>query len=127
MWPMVAVFGFLGLTGLVVALGATATARYEFERNGARELQRRSSSARTSPAHPAGSRLAEAETPPPPPAVRGALRPVAAAGGRPPPAAAGGGRRRPPGAGGGRRAGDRVVAGDRDLPAGARRSLPRPD
>ena len=83
MWPMVAVFGFLGLTGVVVALGATATARYEFERNGARELQRRSSSARTSPAHPAGSRLAEAETQPQPQAVGVAVRPVPAAGGAP--------------------------------------------
>jgi hypothetical protein len=76
MWPMVAVFGFLALTGVVVALGATATARYEFERNGAREPQRRSSSARTSSAHPAGSRLAEAETRPQPQAVGIAVRPV---------------------------------------------------
>ena len=83
MWPLVAVFGFLGLTGVVVALGATATARYEFERNGARELQRRSSSARTSPAHPAGSRLTEAETQPRPQAVGVAVRPVPAAGGAP--------------------------------------------
>ena len=83
MWPMVAVFGFLGLTGLVVALGATATARYEFERNGARELQRRSSSTRTSSAHPAGSRLADAETRPQPQAVGLAVRPVPAAGGAP--------------------------------------------
>ena len=83
MWPLVAVFGFLGLTGVVVALGATATARYEFERNGAREPQRRSSSARTSPAHPAGSRLAEAETQPRPQAVGVAVRPVPAAGGAP--------------------------------------------
>jgi hypothetical protein len=36
MWPMVAVFGFLALTGVVVALGTTATARYVLERNGAR-------------------------------------------------------------------------------------------
>src|SRR3954466_12074348 len=76
MWPMVAVFGFLVLTGVVVALGATATARYEFERNGAREPQRRSSSTRTSSAHPAGSPLAEAPPPPRPPAGGGAVRPV---------------------------------------------------
>jgi hypothetical protein len=76
MWPLVAVFGFLGLTGVVVALGATATARYEFERNGAREPQRRSSSTRTSSAHPAGSRRAEAETQPQPQAVGVAVRPV---------------------------------------------------
>jgi hypothetical protein len=32
-WPMVAVLGFLALNGVVIALGASATARYEFERN----------------------------------------------------------------------------------------------
>jgi len=84
MWPMVAVFGFLGLTGVVVALGATATARYEFERNGARAPQRRSSSTRTSPAHPAGSRRAEAQGQPRPQPVGVAVRPVPpAAGGAP--------------------------------------------
>src|SRR3954464_6538984 len=100
MSAMGAVSAFLGLTGLVVALGATATARYEFERNGAREPQRRSSSARTSPAHPAGSRLAGAVPPPPrrprpaarspgpepqpqPQAVGIAVRPVPPAGGAP--------------------------------------------
>src|SRR3954467_9323774 len=76
MWPLVAAFGFLGLTGVVVALGATATARYEFERNGAREPQRRASSTRTSSAPPAGSRRAEAETQPQPQAVGVAVRPV---------------------------------------------------
>src|SRR4051812_49962945 len=76
MWPMVAVFGFLVLTGVVVALGATATARYEFERNGAREPQRRSSSTRTSSAHPAGSRRAEAETQPQPQAGGVAVPPL---------------------------------------------------
>src|SRR3954453_15524249 len=96
MWPMVAVFGFLALTGLVVALGATATARYEFERNGAREPQRRSSCSRTSPRHPAGSPPARAEPTPPagsrlagaapqpqPQAVGIAVRPVPPAGGAP--------------------------------------------
>jgi hypothetical protein len=38
-WPAVAVLGFLVFTGLVVALGASSTARYEFERNRARETQ----------------------------------------------------------------------------------------
>jgi hypothetical protein len=32
-WPMVAVLGFVALNGVVIALGASATARYEFERN----------------------------------------------------------------------------------------------
>jgi hypothetical protein len=32
-WPMVALLGFVALNGVVIALGASATARYEFERN----------------------------------------------------------------------------------------------
>src|SRR3954463_3906838 len=55
LWPMVTVLGFLALTGVVVALGASATARYEFERNGAREPKRAAVPAGSS-AHPAGSR-----------------------------------------------------------------------
>jgi hypothetical protein len=39
-WPAVAVLGFLVMTGLIVLLGTSSTARYEFERNGARERQR---------------------------------------------------------------------------------------
>jgi hypothetical protein len=53
-WPAMAVLGFIVLTGVVVALGASSTARYEFEHNGARERQR--SGAPGSGAHPAGSR-----------------------------------------------------------------------
>lgn len=52
-WPAVAVLGFLLFTGLVVALGASSTARYEFERNGAQEPQR---AAATRGTHPAGRR-----------------------------------------------------------------------
>ncbi|RBY84629.1 hypothetical protein [Blastococcus sp. TF02A-30] len=52
-WPAVAVLGFLLFTGLVVALGASSTARYEFERNGAREPQHAPA---TRGAHPAGRR-----------------------------------------------------------------------
>ena len=33
MWPVVAALGFLALTGLVIALGTSSTARYDFERN----------------------------------------------------------------------------------------------
>jgi hypothetical protein len=55
-WPAVAVLGFVLLTGLVVALGASSTARYEFERNGAGERQR--ADALASGTHPAGSRVA---------------------------------------------------------------------
>ena len=32
-WPMVAVLGFIALNGVVIVLGASTTARYEFERN----------------------------------------------------------------------------------------------
>ena len=54
-WPAaMAVLGFVLLTGLVVALGASTTARYEFERNGTRERQR--AEALSSGTHPAGSR-----------------------------------------------------------------------
>jgi hypothetical protein len=55
-WPAAAVLGFLLLTGLVVLLGASSTARYEFERNGASGRQR--ADALASGTHPAGSRLA---------------------------------------------------------------------
>ena len=40
-WPAVAVLGFCVFTAVVVVLGASSTARYEFERNGARQPQRR--------------------------------------------------------------------------------------
>jgi hypothetical protein len=53
-WPALAVLGFVLLTGLVVALGTSSTARYEFERNGARERQR--PGAHRIGSHPAGSR-----------------------------------------------------------------------
>ncbi len=55
-WPATAVLGFLLLTAVVVALGASSTARYEFERNAARERQ--ASASPRSTAHPAGSRIA---------------------------------------------------------------------
>ncbi|UOY00295.1 hypothetical protein [Blastococcus sp. PRF04-17] len=35
-WPTLTVLGFCLFTGVVVALGSSSTARYEFERNGAR-------------------------------------------------------------------------------------------
>lgn len=55
-WPAAAVLGFVLLTGLVVLLGASSTARYEFEKNGTGERQR--AEARASGTHPAGSRVA---------------------------------------------------------------------
>jgi hypothetical protein len=39
LWPAVAVAGFLAVAGLVVALGRSSTARYEFERNAASRSQ----------------------------------------------------------------------------------------
>src|SRR3954454_2409124 len=53
-WPAMAVLGFVVLTCLVVALGTSSTARYEFEHNGTRDRQGAESPARGS--HPAGSR-----------------------------------------------------------------------
>jgi hypothetical protein len=60
LWPAVAVLGFLLTNAVVVALGASSTARYEFERNGARAPQR--SAAESKDAHPAGRRAASAPT-----------------------------------------------------------------
>lgn len=56
-WPAVVVLGFLLFTGLVVALGASSTARYEFERNGARQPER--AAAQRAGNHPAGRRAPE--------------------------------------------------------------------
>jgi hypothetical protein len=52
-WP---VLGFVVLTLLVVALGTSSTARYEFEHNGTRERQRAGTPAPAG--HPAGRRFA---------------------------------------------------------------------
>src|SRR4051794_38186532 len=85
-WPVVAVLGFLLMTGVVVALATSSTARYEFERNGTGERQR--SGSPVSPAHPAGSRspARSAGTPgsqPLPQAVEVAVRPAPAPAGGP--------------------------------------------
>lgn len=53
-WPALTVVGFVVLTCLVIALGTSSTARYEFEHNGARERQR--AGGRLHGRHPAGSR-----------------------------------------------------------------------
>jgi hypothetical protein len=53
-WPAMAVLGFVVLTCLVVALGTSSTARYEFEHNGTRDRQGAETPAHDS--HPAGSR-----------------------------------------------------------------------
>jgi hypothetical protein len=83
-WPVVALLAFFALTGVVVALGASSTARYEFERNGARE-PRRAAGAPVVGAHPAGSRLASPAAPavaePHAQAVGVVVRPVDATGG----------------------------------------------
>jgi hypothetical protein len=81
MWPTVAVLAFLALIGVVVALGASSTARYEFERNGAQEQRQ---AARSTVAHPAGRRSATRSTRTPegsdgqPQAVGVAVRPIEA-------------------------------------------------
>ncbi len=64
-WPAVVMVGFLVFTGLVVVLGTSSTARYEFERNGAQQPQR--SATPRSANHPAGRRAPgrPAETPSP--------------------------------------------------------------
>ena len=54
--PVLTVLGFLLATGVVIALGTSSTARYEFERNGVRPAQR--SAARSTATHPAGRRSA---------------------------------------------------------------------
>ncbi|MGY1915016.1 hypothetical protein [Blastococcus sp. SYSU DS0973] len=57
LWPTVAVVGFLLCTAVVVALGASSTARYEYARAGAQQSAQRSA-ARTAGTHPAGRRAA---------------------------------------------------------------------
>jgi hypothetical protein len=84
-WPALAVLGFLVLTGVVVALATSSTARYEFERNRAREHQRSRADSRGS--HPAGTRSESrqpgaTEEQPRPHAVDLAVRPAPAPGTR---------------------------------------------
>jgi hypothetical protein len=81
-WPVVTVLGFLFFTGLVVALGTSTTARYEFERNGARAPQR--SAAESKAAHPAGSSVPSRPAGPAQGAVEVAVRPAATATGEGP-------------------------------------------
>ncbi|WP_369832214.1 hypothetical protein [Blastococcus sp. TF02-8] len=56
LWPATALLGFLLSTAVVVILGASSTARYEFERNGARTSE--AAIARSMSNHPAGRRAA---------------------------------------------------------------------
>jgi hypothetical protein len=72
-WPVVAVLGFLALSGLVVVLGRSSTARYEFERNAVRQQRppavdhRPGPGTGAGPTAPAGpGRLAGPGTPPAP-------------------------------------------------------------
>jgi hypothetical protein len=59
-WPVAVGLGFVVLTCLVIALGTSSSARYEFEHNGARERQR--ADARAAGNHPAGSRSGRTPT-----------------------------------------------------------------
>ncbi|RBY93900.1 hypothetical protein DQ244_00540 [Blastococcus sp. TBT05-19] len=56
LWPTTALLGFLLSTAVVVLLGSSSTARYEFERNGARTAE--AAIARSMSNHPAGRRVA---------------------------------------------------------------------
>lgn len=56
LWPTTALLGFLLSTAVVVLLGSSSTARYEFERNGARTAE--AAIARSMSNHPAGRRAA---------------------------------------------------------------------
>ncbi len=76
-WPAVTLLGFFFFTGLVVILGTSTTARYEFERNGARAPQR--SEAESKAAHPAGSSVPPRPAGPAQGAVEVAVRPAATA------------------------------------------------
>lgn len=82
-WPAVVVLGFLVFIGVVVVLGASSTARYEFERNGARQPQKAATP--RSANHPAGrrapGRAAEAPSAAAPAGAQGsvAVRPAPAA------------------------------------------------
>jgi hypothetical protein len=58
LWLAGSLLAFLALTAVVVVLGASSTARFEFERNGAREENR--AEARVAEGHPAGRRRAGA-------------------------------------------------------------------
>ncbi|MCF6509982.1 hypothetical protein E9549_21695 [Blastococcus sp. MG754426] len=82
LWPAVAVLGFLLCTAVVVALGASSTARYEHARAVAGEQAGRAA-ARASGTHPAGRRVAAApagggQARPQPRAVAVAVRPAGA-------------------------------------------------
>ncbi|MDP5184660.1 hypothetical protein QOZ88_18640 [Blastococcus sp. BMG 814] len=57
LWPAAAVLGFLLCTAVVVALGASSTARYEYARATATQHTQRAA-ARASGTHPAGRRAA---------------------------------------------------------------------
>jgi hypothetical protein len=47
MWPALALFGFLMLTALVIAMGTQSTARYEAEKQAASARRTRSTAAET--------------------------------------------------------------------------------
>jgi hypothetical protein len=58
LWPVTAFLGFLLLAALIIALGASSTARYEFERN-AVSAQRRQAAVRAEPAEAPAARGGE--------------------------------------------------------------------
>jgi hypothetical protein len=59
LWPAVTALGFLALLGIVIALGISSTARYEFDRNRVHELRPQAARSKAGK-HPAGRRAATA-------------------------------------------------------------------
>jgi hypothetical protein len=82
LWPTVTVLGFfVFFVGVVVALGTSSTARYEFERNGARAPQPAPAPVPAVPAPTPAARPAPTDTHTQPQAVDVAVRPTTATGG----------------------------------------------
>ena len=58
LWPAVTLVGFLVLTALVIAMGASTTARYEREQRAAQAVPARPATTRTATGEPVGARAA---------------------------------------------------------------------
>jgi hypothetical protein len=58
LWPAVTLVGFLVLTALVIAMGASSTARYEREKRAANAVAARPATTRTATGEPVGARAA---------------------------------------------------------------------
>ena len=58
LWPAVTLVGFLVLTALVIAMGASTTARYERAQRAAQAVPARAGTTRTATGEPVGARAA---------------------------------------------------------------------